>query len=114
MGFNPAISDSARTRLGQELRQWRLHRRSDQSLSDLAQRINATVRGWIRYYGRYFPSVLTPILTRINEYLVRWAQRKYKRLKDHPHRAWRLLARVATREPHLFAHWELGLRPRAG
>jgi group II intron reverse transcriptase/maturase len=114
LGFNPASSDAARTRLGQEIRQWRLHLHSSQTLTDLAQRINAVVQGWVTYYGRYFPSVLDPVLTRINEYLVRWAQRKYKRLRRCPQRAWRLLATVATREPGLFAHWRLGLRPRAG
>jgi RNA-directed DNA polymerase len=114
LGFNPAMSSSARKRIGQELRHWRLHRRSDLSLEDLAHHINAAVRGWISYYGRYFPSVVRPILERINWYLVRWAQRKYKRLEAHPQRAWRLLATVATREPNLFAHWQHGVRPRAG
>jgi group II intron reverse transcriptase/maturase len=114
LGFNPAISEAAKARIGQELRQWRLHRRSDLSLTDLAQHINPVVRGWITYYGRYFPSVVRPILSRINEYLVRWAQRTYKRLQRHPQRAWRFLAAVATREPNLFAHWADGVRPRAG
>jgi RNA-directed DNA polymerase len=114
LGFNPAISDAAKTRLGQEIRQWRLHRRSDLGLTDLAQRINPVVRGWITYYGRYFPSVVRPILKRIDEYLVRWAQRTYKRLQRHRWRAWRFLATVATREPTLFAHWAAGMRPRAG
>ena len=114
LGFNPATSDAARKRLGQELRHWRLHRRSDQSLTDLAHCINAAVRGWITYYGRYFPSQVTPLLTRINQSLVRWAQRKYKRLRAHPQRAWRFLAAVAAREPTLFAHWAHGARPRAG
>jgi RNA-directed DNA polymerase len=114
LGFTPAISDRARKRIGQEIRHWHLQRWSDQSLTDLAQRINAVVRGWHQYYGRYYPSALTPVLARINEALVRWAQRKYKRLARHPQWAWRLLATVATREPTLFAHWALGLRPRAG
>ena len=114
LGFNPAISEAAKKRIGQEIRTWRLQRRSDLSLTELAQRINPVVRGWITYYGRYFPSVVTPILNRINAYLVRWAQRTYKRLQRHPQRAWWFLATVATREPNLFAHWAHGVRPRAG
>lgn len=114
LGFNPAISDREWKRLGQEIRHWHLQRSSDQSLDDLAGRINTVVRGWYTYYGRYYPSVLRPLLARINEHLVRWAQRKYKRLRGHPQRAWQFLAGVATRAPRLFAHWELGLRPRAG
>lgn len=114
LGFNPAISGAATKRLGQEIRGWRLHRRSDLDLSELAARINPVVRGWISYYGRYFPSVVRPILDRINGYLVRWAQRTYKRLQRHPERAWRFLATVATRDPDLFVHWVHGVRPRAG
>jgi len=47
LGFNPANSDAARKRLGQEIRHWLVHLRSDQTLTALAQRINAEVRGWI-------------------------------------------------------------------
>jgi group II intron reverse transcriptase/maturase len=114
LGFNPAMSEAAKKRIGQVIRRWRLHCRSDLNLTDLAQRINPVVRGWIAYYGRYFPSVVTPILKRINAYLMRWAQRTYKRLHRHPRRAWRFLATVATREPELFAHWAYGVRPWAG
>lgn len=114
VGFNPGISDAARLEVGQTIRRWQLHRKSGQTLDDLARMINAAVRGWINYYGRYFPSTLHPILRRINTYLVRWARRKYKRLRDHAKRTWRFLAGVATREPGLFAHWRIGLRPRAG
>jgi RNA-directed DNA polymerase len=113
-GFNPAISDQARRRIGQEIRHWHLSRCNDQSLADLARRTNVVVQGWINYYGRYFPSRFHPILRRINAHLVRWSQRKYRRLKRHHRRAKRFLAGVATREPGLFVHWRLGLRPRAG
>jgi hypothetical protein len=40
----------------------------------LAQRINAVVQGWVTYYGRYFPSVLDPVLTRINVELPRFSR----------------------------------------
>jgi RNA-directed DNA polymerase len=114
LGFNPAISEAAKKRIGQEIREWRLHRRSDLSISALADRINPVVRGWITYYGRYFPSEVRPILDRLNWYLVHWAQRTYKRLQRHAWRAWRFLGAIAVREPNLFAHWTHGVRPRAG
>ena len=41
---------------------------------------NSIVQGWINYYGRFYKSMLYPFLRRINEHLVRWAMRKYKRL----------------------------------
>ncbi len=114
IGFNPAVSAEARKRMARVIRDWRLHLRSGLTLDELARAINLVVQGWINYYGRYFRSELYPTLQRINEYLVRWAQRKYKRLKGRMSRAWQFLGGVATRDPELFAHWRIGLRPVAG
>ena len=68
------------------------------------------MRGWINYYGRFYRTELIQTLKLINTYLMRWATRKYKRLKRHRERAWEFLADVSTREPELFAHWQL-VRP---
>ena len=46
-----------------------------------------TVRGWINYYGRFYPSALCPSLNRINDYLVRWVVQKYKRYRGKRKRA---------------------------
>jgi RNA-directed DNA polymerase len=111
VGFLPAVSDGALKAIRREIRRWRIHRRSDKSLLDLARRINLIVQGWINYYGHFYPSALNPALRHINEYLNRWAQRKYKRLRRAPRRATRFLVSVAEREPSMFAHWRFGLRP---
>src|SRR5438876_10481253 len=111
VSFSPAASDDAIKARGRKLRDWRLHLRSGKTLGDLAQMINSTVQGWINYYGRFYKSRLYSLLRRINEYLVRWAQRKYKRLRGHTRQAKRWLVHVARREPKLVAHWRLGVRP---
>jgi RNA-directed DNA polymerase len=111
VNFLPAVSDDARKRIGREIRRWRLHVRSGVTLEDLARSINVIVRGWINYYGRFYRSLLVRLLRRINDYLVRWAMWKYKRLRRRPAKARRLLADVARREPELFAHWRIGARP---
>ncbi len=111
VNFSPAVSDDAAKAIRQEIRSWRLQLRSDKTLGDLARMFNTIVRGWINYYGRYFPSMLYPTLRNLNRSLVRWARRKYKRLKIHDRRARRFLASVARREPNLFAHWRFGVRP---
>ncbi|WP_316959735.1 group II intron reverse transcriptase/maturase [Streptomyces sp. TRM68367] len=80
-GFNPAISDEAAKRIRAQIRSWRLHLRSGSSLADLAREINPIVRGWINYYGRFYPSELVKSLKGINHYLMRWAMQKYKRLR---------------------------------
>ncbi len=106
-GFNPAVSDVAAKRIRAQIRSWRLHLRSGSSLKDLAREINAIVRGWTNYYGRFYPSALVPSLNRINDYLVRWIVQKYKRYKGRWMRARDALGRAARLYPGMFAHWKL-------
>ena len=71
------------------------------------------MRGWINYYGRFYRVELIRPLRRIDDYLVRWAMRKYKRLRAAPaeHGS---SGRVRDSEPDLFAHWHAGAQPTAG
>jgi RNA-directed DNA polymerase len=73
----------------------------------IARKINLIVRGWANYYGRFYPAALVKSLRGIDKFLVRWAMRKYKRLKGSRRRAWAFLANVFAREPQLFAHWRV-------
>ena len=59
----------------------------------------------MQYYGAFYHSALSPLLRRINTYLVRWLRRKYKRLRGarKAHRCWQ---QIITRCPLLFAHWK--------
>jgi len=112
INFTPAVSTDAMTKMRQEMRRWRLPVRSDKAIDDLARMWNPVLRGWIQYYGRFYKSALYPVFRHLNDLLVRWAMRKYKRLRRHHRRAARWLVGVAGREPRLFAHWHLlGLRP---
>jgi len=103
IGFIPAVSQDARTAMGNTIRKWRLHRKTGASLEELAAWLNPIITGWMNYYGRFTRSVFTLILVRINTYLMRWARRKFKL------RGYRALARWWTRtiaeQPNLFRHW---------
>jgi RNA-directed DNA polymerase len=103
-GFLPAVSKDALKRMSEEVRSWRIHLRTATELQDLAAWINPIVRGWMTYYGRYYRTALDRLLKRINTYLVRWAQRKYKRLRPF-RKALRWWARLTERRPRMFAHW---------
>jgi group II intron reverse transcriptase/maturase len=107
VNFSPAISDEAAKKIRQTIRRWRLHIRSETTLTAIARKINPIVHGWINYYGKFYPSWLARSLRSIDKYLVRWAMRKYKRLHRRSKRARELLESVATREPTLFAHWRI-------
>ena len=111
LNFSPAVSGEASKRMRREMRRWGVARRSDKTLTDLALMFNTTLQGWINYYGRFYKSMLYPVFRHLNETLVRWAMRKYKRLRRHRTRARRFIADVSRRQPDLFAHWRFGVRP---
>ena len=114
INFSPAVSNSAGKAMRQKTRSWGLQERSDKSLEDLSRMFNPILRGWVNYYGRFYKSALYPTLRHLDRVLVQWARRKYKRLHRHKRRAEHWLGGVARREPRLFAHWRMGLKPAAG
>ena len=115
INFSPAVSNEAAKKMRQEMRRWHINLRSDKAIDDLARMWNPVLRGWIQYYGRFYKSALYPVFRHFNGLLVRWAMRKYKRLRRHHRRALYWLGGIARREPVLFAHWQqLGLRLAAG
>jgi RNA-directed DNA polymerase len=67
-------------------------------------RLNPIVRGWMNYYGEFNRSEMYSLLERINTYLMRWARKKYRRLRTWKRfKAW--WRGITEREPELFAHW---------
>lgn len=107
VNFSPAVSPAATKAIRQTIRSWQLGCRVDKDLDDLARMFNATIRGWINYYSRYYKSGLYPTLRYLDGRLVRWAMAKYKRKRGHRRRTEQWLRRVARRQPDLFAHWRL-------
>jgi RNA-directed DNA polymerase len=103
--FLPAVSKDAMAKMSRVVHGWRLHRWNTMSMDELAAWVNKIVPGWLNYYGRFYPSRLRPLLRRINAYIVRWARKKYKRLRSFK-RAVAWWKRVVQRDPGLFAHWE--------
>jgi len=103
--FSPAISKDAVQKIRNEVRSWKLHRCTAESIQDLARMINPKLRGWFNYYGRFMPSALRPIERYVGQSLVRWACRKYKKLRHHRTRAWEWLLRVLDRQPTLLVLW---------
>ena len=114
VNFSPAVSNEAAKEMRRMMRGWRLHLRSDKSLDDLSRMVDPILRGWVNYYTRYYKSAIYPTFRMFDLILMRWAMRKYKKLKGHRRRAKHWLGRVARRELQLFAHWQMGLRPAAG
>lgn len=114
IAFSPAVSTAAGKAMRQQSRRWNLHLRSELSLEEISRITSPVIRGWINYYARFYKSALYPTLRHLNDILVRWAMRKFKRLRFHLTRAVYWLGRIAKRQPQLFPHWQFGARPTAG
>ena len=107
ISFGPAVSNKAGKKMSQRIRSWKLHLRSDKALDDLARMFNSVILGWINYYGSYYRSALYPIFRRLDLFLARWAEQKYKKLRGRSRRARQWISRIKRHEPGLFAHWRM-------
>jgi RNA-directed DNA polymerase len=113
VNFSPGVSGEALTTMRQTVRGWHLQLMCDKELSDLSNIFGPVLRGWANYYGRFYATALKPLWRQVNDYLVRWMQRKYKGLARGVTRAARALGRLAERAPRSFVHWERGFLPTA-
>ena len=114
INFSPAVSNKAAKYMRQTIRHWRIQLKPGSALEDIARAVNPVLRGWINYYGRFYKSQMYPVLRHMNQALVQWARRKYKKLETHKKRAENWLGNIAKREPKLFVHWQMGIKPTAG
>jgi RNA-directed DNA polymerase len=104
LSFLPAISRDALKDKGRVIRGWRIHLRTTSDLAGLAEWMNPVVRGWMNYYGRFYRAEMFVLLRCINTYLVRWAQRKFKRLGAFKRvKSW--WTGLVERQSAMFVHW---------
>jgi RNA-directed DNA polymerase len=108
-GFLPGISQKSKNHIHETIRSWQLKRKKD--LLELDTQMEACVRGWINYYGKFSQSIVKSTLQALNHAIVRWAIRKFKRLKGSFKRAWQWLIRRYKANPKLFYHWCRGIIP---
>ena len=81
------------------------------SMENIAVNINPKVTGWINYYSKYGKSEFRKEMKYLNERLARWLKGKYKRFKRKNSRAYKWLAKIASRDKALFSHWANGYIP---
>jgi group II intron reverse transcriptase/maturase len=104
VAFTPAISRKSAKKVRDKIASWTILRNSKANLNSIAYYSRAILQGWKNYYGKYGRAELKRVLFYLNEKLVRWAKKKYKRLKTE-RRAVRWIIGYRQREPKLFVHW---------
>lgn len=110
VSFLPAVSPDAMKSMRGEIREWKMHLRSDKSIDDLARMFNPIIRGWVQYYGKFYRSQLHRVFRPVDRILARWAGRKYRKMRGHKRRASQWIIRFSQREPDMWAHWSIGCR----
>lgn len=106
LSFLPAIDSKTIKEMRRIIkRDWRLRLRTDKSLEDLAKEFNPVIRGWFQYYGKFYPTELRKLANYLNDSIVKWARRKFKKLRIHKVRAYDWLKKVHQSNSRLFAHW---------
>jgi len=104
--FLPAVSPRALKRMRERIRQMHLRRQMFLPLEEIARRLNPILRGWIQYYGKFYPTELrAKLFSYLNQELSAWLRKKHQRLRRHYRRSRELLARIAQQRPGLFVHW---------
>ncbi len=111
-GFLPAVAPGKLTAMSRRVGSWRVHRRVNLTLDELAAPINQVLRGWLAYFTAFYPTAVSPLCRRIDRHLMRWARWKYKRLARSDKRAREWLGAVHSRAPELFVHWRYCAPPR--
>jgi group II intron reverse transcriptase/maturase len=109
--FLPAIATKAKAAMRKEVSAWKLQRSIECEIEDIAKRYNPKIRGWMNYYGKFYPSETKHALDFINSCLCKWVKRKYNSKHGSWKKARRWLASVCKRNPKLFYHWEIGVVP---
>lgn len=104
--FTPAMSDKAKQNKRDVIKEWFKEVKPTGVLKELAQMVNPATTGWINHYGKYHASELWGTMQYVDTGLIRWAKRKYKKLKHSWKRGNKWLNEVKRRQPDLFKHWQ--------
>jgi RNA-directed DNA polymerase len=109
--FTPAISTKANQAITKVLRELKIHSWTNTTMDDIVKVLNAKIRGWINYYGRFRKSEMQLVFRRLNERLCKWIRLKYKRLGISWRKARIVLQAIYQQQPKLFVHWQHGFKP---
>ncbi len=107
LNFTPAVSNKAKSKIMEKVKSWKLHRKTNLSIVEIAKRINPVTRGWINYYGKYYKSALYSLFFRLDKILICWSQWKFKKLRTSLKRTLKWRGRIAYSNKYLFSHWKL-------
>ena len=106
--YDCKMSRKSKKRILRDLRDMKLHKKSQSTIQDLAILLNPKIRGWINYYGKVRRDSLKPVFYYLHHRLIKWILNTYKRFKRSRILAIKWLRRITIDYPNMFYHWALG------
>jgi RNA-directed DNA polymerase len=103
--FAPAISNKAKQAIVKTMREWNVRQLTLISIVTLSKKLNPQIRGWLNYYGKFYPSALHDIREAIEFRLYKWTKCKYPKKRSSRTQAFSWLKQIKQWRPNLFAHW---------
>jgi len=107
LGFNPGVSKKSLKRMNTVIKQSVVFKSTQCGITDIARELNPKIRGWLNYYGKYRRSDLNRLWEILNNRLIRWARKRFKRLKRSTRLASKWIRGVYNSNPSLFLHWRI-------
>jgi len=104
-GFNPGISAKSVKSISTQLSQMSTAFNGAGSLEKIAEMLEPKVRGWMNYYGKFRKWELSRVWRLINNRLILWVRKHYKRVKRKKNQARMFVKRIYRQNPFLFLHW---------
>ncbi len=106
--FTPAVSKEASKAFRMKINDCRLNHGIG-SIEILADAVNPVIRGWMNYFMPYGKREAIKSLDYVNQSLVRFVMRFYKKKAGNKQKAWHFIAILQKQCPDLFYHWTYGI-----
>lgn len=103
--FAAEISQSNQKRIREVIREGKLWCNTQVEIPEIAKLLNAKLRGWIAYYGKYSIRSLRNTLMAIDRRLIKWLRKKHK---IGYRKSVAKLNTIKQANPALFYHWKMG------
>jgi RNA-directed DNA polymerase len=110
LGYDCSMSHKSVKKISDELRKTRFHLWTTTSITQIAEKFNPKIRGWINYYGKFRKYNMMRIFKIFHWRLIKWAVCRYKRFRNSMHKAGRWIRQLARSYPNLFVHWLHGFK----
>ena len=106
--FTPAMSKVSAKRIRERIKSWNIQLQSSVDIEHLSQSYSSIIRGWIHYYSLFEKYTIKSLLERYFDVrIVKWAQKKYKKLRRRKRKTSIWLSDLRRRDFYLFPHWTL-------